>query len=215
MKRSFFLLFTVYCLLFSVLLWGCGAGPGAPGGQGTEDTGVILEATIIPTYNGTDTYSVDVIQDVCDVGPPPVYEVFTDHSARVTISSRRLNPTSTFQPGTLYIEKYTVEFRRSTDSIGAPPIESDTRYKSIIITPPSGAGTNTVTDTVILVDLIRKDKYATDMLSGMYTSAGSAYLNNYTATFTFYGQNQFGDSFSFKAQTDFQIGSFYNCVTSK
>ncbi len=108
------------------------------------------------------------------VGPPATYEVFTDHAAKVTISSRLLNPTSTFQPGTLYIEKYTVEFRRSTDSIGAPPIESDTRYKSIIITPPSGAGTNTLEDTLILVDLIRKDKYATDMLSGMYTPAGSA-----------------------------------------
>ncbi len=210
MKRSYFLLFTVCSLLFSVLLWGCGSGPGSPGGQGTEDTGVILEATIIPTYNATDTYSVDVFQQVCTVGPPPEFEVFTDHSAKVTISSRLLNPTSTFQPGTLYIDKYTVEFRRSTDSIGAPPIESDTRYKSIIITPPSGAGTNTLEDTLILVDLIRKDKYATDMLSGQFTS-GLAYINNYTATYTFYGQNQFGDSFSFKAQIDFQIGSFDYC----
>ncbi len=69
MKRSYFLLFTVCSLLFSVLLWGCGAGPGSPGGQGTEDTGVILEATIIPTYNGADTYSVDAFQQVCDCRP--------------------------------------------------------------------------------------------------------------------------------------------------
>lgn len=210
MKRKS-LLFVIYHLSFIVLfLWGCGAGPGSPGSQGTEDTGVILEATIIPTYNGTDTYSVDAFQQICSAGPPAVYEDIADHSARVTISSRLLNPTSTFQAGTLYIKKYTVEFRCSTDSIGTPPIESDTRYKTIIITPPSGAGTNTLEDTLILVDLIRKDKYATDMLSGMYTS-GSAYLNNYTATFTFYGQNQFGDSFSFTVQTDFQIGNFDNC----
>jgi hypothetical protein len=104
-----------------------------------------------------------------------------------------------------------VEFRRSTDSIGAPPIESDTRYKTIIITPPAtGIVANTVEDTVILVDLKRKEQYSTDMLSGMYTS-GSAYLNNYTATYTFEGKNQFGDSFSFKAQVDFQIGNFNNC----
>ncbi len=210
MKRSYFLLFTLCSLLFSVFLWGCGAGPGAPGSQGTEDTGVMLEATIIPTYNGIDTYSVDAFQQICSAGPPAVYEDIADHSARVTISSRLLNPTSTFQAGTLYIEKYTVEFRRSTDSIGAPPIESDTRYKSIVITPPSGAGTNTLEDTLILVDLKRKEQYSTDMLSGMYTS-GSAYLNNYTATYTFYGQNQFGDSFSFTVQTDFQIGSFDYC----
>ena len=210
MKRSHFLMFNIYCLLFTLLLWGCGDGPGSPASKGSEDTGVMLEATIIPTYNGTDTYSVDAFQQVCTEGPPPVYEVITDHAAKVTISSRLLNPTSTFQPGTLYIEKYTVEFRRSTDSIGAPPIESDTRYKSIIITPPSGAGTNTLEDTLILVDLTRKDKYATDMLSGMYTS-GSAYLNNYTAIYTFEGKNQFGKEFSFKAQVDFQIGNFNNC----
>jgi hypothetical protein len=195
-----------------LMVWGCGgSGPGSPGTQGTEDTGVILEATIIPTYNNVNTNSVDAFQGVCDVGPPIKYEVFTDHTATVTVSARLLNPNSTFQAGTLYIEKYTVEFRRSTDSIGAPPIESDTRYKSIIITPPTGAGTNTVTDTVILVDLIRKDKYRSDMLSGMFTSAGAAYLNNYTAIYTFEGKNQFGDSFSFTAQTDFQIGNFDNC----
>jgi hypothetical protein len=210
MKRSYFLLFTVCLLFFTVFLWGCGDGPGSPGTQGTEDTGVILEATVVPTYNGTDTYSVDAFQQICSAGPPAVYEDIADHSARVTISSRLLNPTSTFQAGTLYIDKYTVEFRRSTDSIGAPPIESDTRYKSIIITPPSGSGTNTLEDTLIFVDLKRKEQYSTDMLSGMYTS-GSGYLNNYTATFTFYGQNQFGDSFSFTTQTDFQIGNFDNC----
>ena len=210
MRRNYVLLTLCYFLVAGILAGCGGGGPGSPGSQGTEDTGVMLEATIIPTYNGADTYSVDVFQQVCDEGPPPEFEVFTDHSATVIIRSRLLNPTSTFQAGTLYIEKYTVEFRRSTDSIGAPPIESDTRYKSIVITPPSGAGTNTLEDTLILVDLIRKDKYATDMLSGMYTS-GSAYLNNYTATFTFYGQNQFGDSFSFTTQVDFQIGSFDNC----
>jgi hypothetical protein len=211
MKRRCYLLFTVCCLLFTVFLWGCGSGPGSPGSQGTGDTGVMLDATIIPTYKGANTSSVDAFQDICSAGPPPVYEVFTDHSATVTINARLLNPNTTFQPGTLYIEKYTVEFRRSADSIGAPPIQSDTRYNSIIITPPTGTGVTTVTDTIILVDLIRKDKYATDMLSGMYTSAGSAYLNNYTATYTFYGKNQFGDSFSFTAQVDFQIGDFDNC----
>jgi hypothetical protein len=196
-----------------LMVWGCGgSGPGSPGTQGTEDTGVIVEATIVPTYNNVNTNSVDAFQGVCDVGPPIENEIMTDHSAEVTVSARLLNPTSTFQAGTLYIEKYTVEFRRSTDSIGAPPIESDTRYKSIVITPPTGGtGANTVEDTVILVDLIRKDKYRTDMLSGMFTSAGSAFLNNYTATYTFEGKNQFGDTFSFTAQTDFQIGNFDNC----
>jgi hypothetical protein len=212
MKIRCCLLFTVCCLLFTVFLWGCGSGPGSPGSQGTEDTGVTLEATIVPTYNGEDTYSVDAFQQVCSEGPPPVYEYFTDHQATVTITATLINPNTTFQPGTLYIEKYTVEFRRSADSIGAPPIQSDTRYKTIVITPPlTGTGATTVTDTVILVDLLRKDQYATDVLSGQYSS-GPAYINNYTAIYTFEGKNEYGDSFTFKAQTDFQIGSFDNCT---
>jgi hypothetical protein len=210
MKRKSWLFVICYLSFIVLFLWGCGSGPGSPGSQGTEDTGVILEATIVPTYNGEDTYSVDAFQQVCSEGPPPKYEYFTDHQATVTITATLINPNTTFQPGTLYIEKYTVEFRRSADSIGAPPIQSDTRYKTIVITPPTGTGETTVTDTVILVDLLRKDQYATDVLSGQY-SYGSAYINNYTAIYTFKGKNEYGDSFSFKAQTDFQIGSFDNC----
>jgi hypothetical protein len=210
MKRKSWLFVICYLSFIVLFLWGCGSGPGSPGSQGTEDTGVILEATIVPTYNGEDTYSVDAFQQVCSEGPPPEYEYFTDHQATVTITATLINPNTTFQPGTLYIEKYTVEFRRSADSIGAPPIQSDTRYKTIVINPPTGTGETTVTDTVILVDLLRKDQYATDVLSGQY-SYGSAYINNYTAIYTFKGKNEYGDSFSFKAQTDFQIGSFDNC----
>ncbi len=215
MKRSYFLLFTV-CLLFgTVFLWGCGSGPGSPGSQGTEDTGVILEAIVTPIDIGSGTYSVDAFRNTdCDNDPTTDDpEPFTDHNATVVINARLLNPNTTFTPGVLYIDKYTVEFRRSTDSIGTPPIESDTRYKTIIITPPSGSGINTLEDTLIFVDLTRKNKYATDMLSGQYSSAldNPWYINNYTATYTFEGKNEFGDSFSFKAQTDFQIGNFDCC----
>ena len=41
------------------------------------------------------------------------------------------------------------------------------------------------------------------MLSGRYSS-WPAYLNNYTAIFTFEGQNEFGENFKIKAQMDFQ-----------
>lgn len=205
------LLVTCCSLLVTVLLAGCGgAGPGSPGSSGAENTGVMLDATIIPTYKDANVYSVDAFQQTCDAGPPPVYEIFTDHGAAVTVSARLLNPNTTFQPGTLYIERYTVEFRRSNDSIGSPPIETDTRYISVIISPPSGTSTSTVEFTAIFVDLKRKDKYHTDMLSGIYTS-GLAYINNYTAVYTFYGKNQYGTSFSFQTQTNFQIGSFDNC----
>jgi hypothetical protein len=211
MKRNYVLLFSGYCLLLAVILVGCGGGgPGSPGSSGSENTGVKVDASVQGSYDGNPTYSVDVFQDVCDLGPPPVYEIFTDHQATVTFTARLINPDATFQAGKLYIEKYTVEFRRSTDSLGAPPIESDTRYKTIEIPAPIGAGEVTVTTSIILVDLLRKDQYAEDMLSGRYSS-GLAYLNNYTAIFTFYGQNEFGENFKIKAQMDFQIGNFDYC----
>jgi hypothetical protein len=86
----------------------------------------------------------------------------------------------------------------------------DTRFKTIVIDPPSGTAVSTVTDTAILVDLIRKNKYANDVLSGQFSS-GLASINNYTAIYTFEGKNEFGSKFSFKAQTDFQICHFDYC----
>jgi hypothetical protein len=210
MKKNRFFLFAVYCLLSTVFLWSCGGGAGSPGSKGTEDTGVEVDATVTPVYLGNNTYSVDAFRAVCDEGPPPVVEDFTDHNATLTVSARLINPNTTFQAGTLYVEKYRVEFKRSSDSIGAPPIESDTRYKTIVIAAPTGTGVTTVEDTVILVDLIRKDQYRTDTTSGQYNS-GSSYLNNYTAIYTFEGKNEYGKDFTFKAQTDFQIGPFNYC----
>lgn len=209
MKRSYFLLVTIYCLPLTVFLAGCGNGPGQPGSTGTEDTGVMLSSSIIPTYNGTNTNDVDVVQQTtCTSGKP---EIFTDHSATVTITATLLNPNPQIPPGTLYIEKYTAEYRRSQDSIGAPPIESDTRFDTIAVTPPqSGTDSTTTTFTAIFVDLKRKDKYLSDVQSGAY-SYGLAYLNNYTAIYTFEGQSQYGKRFTFMAQADFQIGSFDNC----
>jgi hypothetical protein len=210
MKKNKFLLFTIYCLLSTVFLWGCGGGAGSPGSKGTEDTGVEVEATITPLYLDNNTYSVDAFRVICEEGPPPVAEDFTDHNATATITARLLNPNRVASTGVLYIEKYTVEFRRSSDSIGAPPIQTDTRYKTIVIYPPTGGGVNEVADTVVLVDLIRKDQYRADVTSGQYSS-GLAYINNYTAIYTFEGKNEYGSKFSFKAQTDFQIGNFDYC----
>ena len=209
MKRKS-LIIVVLVIVGIMAAWGCGSGPGSPGSANSEDTGILLEATLTPIYFSTNTKSVDAVQDICDVGPPIQFEKFADHQATVTITARLLNPDAQFTPGVLFIEKYTIEFRRSNDSIGAPPIETDTRFDSIVIEPPIGPATTIVTATVSFVDLLRKDKYFSDLSSGQFSS-GSAFLNNYTATFTFEGKNSFGKSFSFKVQTDFQIGDFDNC----
>lgn len=211
MKKRSFLLFLLYISVLSVLLYGCGGGAGAPGSKGIEDTGVQLSAVVNGLYLGGNTNSIDVFQDVCEEGPPPTYELFTDHQAEVTFTASLINPNPTIRPGTLYVEKYTIEYKRSNDSLGAPPIEKDTRFETIIISPPlSGTGTTSVTWTIALVDLPRKEKYGDDVLSGRY-DYHMAYINNYTAIFTFYGKNEYGEDFSVKTQMNFQIGWFDNC----
>ncbi|MDQ7786491.1 MAG: hypothetical protein RDU01_02690 [Thermodesulfovibrionales bacterium] len=211
MKKRFFLLFLLYILVMSVALYGCGSGAGAPGSKGIEDTGVQLSAVVNGVYLGASTNSVDVFQDLCDPGPPPKYEVFTDHQAEVTFTASLINPNPTIKPGTLYIDKYTIEYKRSNDSLGAPPIEKDTRFETIIISPPlSGNGTTSLIWTIALIDLPRKEKYGDDVLSGRYDSH-LAYINNYTAIFTFYGKNEYGEAFTVKTQMNFQIGWFDNC----
>jgi hypothetical protein len=181
------------------------------GSCGTENTGVILDATITPTYRGAITSSVDAFQGLCDAGPPPVYEVFTEHGANVTLSARLINPNTTIQPSNLYIQKYTIKYFPNSDSIGAPPIETLVVYKNdMYITPPIGTGTSTLTTPVVLLNLAMKDKYWNDMLSGAYPSS-VAFLNNYTAIYTFEGLNELGVAFCFEAEASFQIADFDNC----
>lgn len=212
MKKRSFLIFLLYISVLSVVLYGCGSGAGAPGSQGTEDTGVQLSAIVTGTYLGGNTNSVDAFRQECDPGPPPTYEAFADHQAEVTFTASLINPNPTIQPGRLTIYKYTIEYRRSNDSLGAPPIERDTRPETIIITPPlSGTGTTSITGTIKLVDLIRKYQYWDDIFSGRYNYQTPSYINNYTAIFTFYGKNEYGKDFTIKTQMNFQIGSFDNC----
>lgn len=217
MKRVHYLLLAVCCLILSGLFLACGSGPGSPGSTGSEKTGVTLDASIAPA----NTIDVDAFQGLCcsgaEISPggscssTPTVEPFTDHAATVTITATLLNPNAQFAPGKLFVEEYTVEFRRSTDSIGAPPIEQiidGTVGMPVVIAPPTGTGTTTVTTTVTLVDLIRKIKYASDINSGIFNSRD---LNNYTAIFTFKGKNDFGDAFTFQAETGFEMGDFNNC----
>jgi hypothetical protein len=208
--RYFGLFLILMCALFQA---SCGSQPGAPGSEG--DTGVKLDAMVTPFYNGGNAYSVDVAQEICDPGPPPVFEVFTDHAVVLDITATLERPDLNIQPGNLYVEEYTIDFYRSSDSVGAPPILSDRRFASLVIpVPTAGGGSVSVTTTLVLVDLPRKDQYYNDMLSGQYSSAlsGLAFINNYTAVYTFYGKNEFGTHFKFTATTNFQIGDFDYCA---
>ena len=204
-------------MLCSALFWGCGGGgPGSPGTQGAEGTGVNLSVTDIsfganPTAD-IQSPNVDAFQAICDPGPPPKFEPFRDHTAVVTFTASLLNPRTTFPVGDLFIEKYTVDFRVKNDSIGAPPIEQFVGFQRVTIPAPVGAIQSSAVATLMLVDLPRKFTYATNMTTTppSYTSS-SSFINNYTATYTFEGQNANGVHFTLVGQTDFAIGDYDNC----
>jgi len=181
----------VFCIAF---LGGCS-------GSSKESSGVKLSATITPTYNGENSFSVDSVQSNCTNGTTTQAEYFADHTATALISASLINPSNIIQQMTVYIDSYTITYSSHADSPGAPLIQSDTREKTMSFIV-SGADTTSVSVTVSLVDLIRKIQY--------YNNVGGA-LNNYTATYTFQGHSENGVPFTLTAQTDFQIGSFNYC----
>ncbi len=178
---------------------------GGCGGVGKDSPGIIVSATITPTYNGSNTPSVDVVQNVCTnsngTSAQTQPEYFADHMAMVSLDARLINPSNVVRQMTVYLDGYTIDYASSSDSPGAPPIQSDTRAKTISFVV-SGATTTSSSFSVEFVDLIRKNQYFSD-------TGGT--LNNYTATYTFQGHSENGVPMTFSAKTDFQIGNFNYC----
>jgi hypothetical protein len=206
MRRGILSIILFASLIAVLLLWGCGGGgPGSPGSTGCEDYGLICEATIEPIYRGTPTPDVDAIQ-FC---PDGSLEPFEAHVANITINLRLINPNASITPPPLYIEGYTIEYRRLDDSIGAPPIEQYSDYITASITPPTGTGINTYTFPGMFVDLIRKRQYADDMRSGRFSSSEN-FINHYTAIYTIHGKIM-GDKVTIQGTHSFYIGDYNNC----
>ncbi|MCX7913253.1 MAG: hypothetical protein N2511_01565 [Thermodesulfovibrionales bacterium] len=225
------IIFCLFIVIAALSLISCGGGGvGAPGFSGSDETGVIIEAHLRPYYlfaewsisngdptstislDGNFTNAVDVIQQAdCDPDPTKVVpEPMAEHSAVLVVNTKLLNPANPFKPSTLYITEYRIDYFRSTDSLGAPPIESDRRFVFIPIGVPPGKGNWYSASNVVFVDLIRKMRYVEMLNSGMYTS-NPGFLNNYTAEYTFYGKDSYDKSFSFKLRHDFSMGSYNNC----
>lgn len=188
--------FLISILFTVILLGGCGGG-------GKGSSGITAAAVITPTYNGADTYSVDVVRSNCLSSDGTIHaEYFADHGATVTINAGLINPSNTNNQMKASIDRYTIEYHSLADSPGAPPVQSDTREKTVDFVL-SGTATTSVNMSVVFVDLLRKQQYLSDVPSGS--------LNNYTATYLFEGHGENGQLFTFSANTNFQIGSFNNC----
>lgn len=194
----------VVCLLLSA----CGGGAGNPGTTGTDKTWSVIVASITPGSGGNGTAAaegrnVDIVQNPdCDGDPQTKDpEPFTEHPAvvKVTVTGSNKNET----PSDHIIEGYRIDY--TVETYGAPPIQSFQSGSQTVVLKP-----DTETEfQVVLVDIPRKLKLYDDITSGRY-SPQYEYLT-YTAIYTFYGKDIYGNPFQFVVQTNFDVGNYNYC----
>jgi len=199
MKRSYFLLFTVCSLLFSVLLWGCGAGPGAPGSSGSEDTGINIKSVSITREDGHDL-DVFACDNACDGEPE---NLLTREDATITIEAAKLNATSTFDPFPASVEACTITYRKAIEDPSSPTIEDWTFYPNCTLI----SGINTCN--VQLIDITRLVAYWDALTSGMNDPA--EYPTHYIASYKCKYMNNYGDSGTFETEYDIWLADFNMC----
>jgi hypothetical protein len=198
MKKSYFLLITLCFLLFAVLLWGCGSGPGSPGSSGSEDTGIKIGAVSITR----DSPDIDVYASptACNGSPETP---LTREDATVSIASEKLNPNSTVNIYPASFEKCTITYKKAVEDPSAPTIESMTIYPNCSI----NSGSNTCSVTII--DIARKFVYWDAITGGQSNPA--EYPTHYIAQYNCKYVNNLGKSGNFQVEYDFWLADFLTC----
>jgi len=218
------------CLILSpVLLISCNqVGSNACGGA--DNTGVCLAAvSIAPTYLGGNTLDVDIYQDICPPIPPGTAEVFTDHAATVTLSASLIGnaPTNVTRIRlTRYTISYTLNPGSDKPALGPPlpPFQSSNFATGQTIDIPVGG--TTIID-LTLFDLQHKedflcnptiggdpDSYMCPIGGGAFGADNTPDFTNhpsYTAHYTFFGEDDYGNEVWATGATEIKIGHYLFC----
>ena len=200
MKRNYFLLFTVCSLLFSVLLWGCGDGPGAPGSSGSEDTGINIKSVSITRTDGPD---LDVYSDPTGCTGNTPETLLTRKDATITIGAEKLNATSTFDPFPASVEECTITYRKAIEDPSSPTIESWIFYPNCTLI------SGTTICNVQLIDITRLGAYWNALTSGINDPA--EYPTHYIAQYNCMYKNNFDKTGYFKVEYDIWLADFLMC----
>lgn len=206
MRRSHFLLFAICSLLFAVFLCGCGEGPGSPGSEGSEDTGVKVTITnVTHQYLDQDiAWQIDIYLEDCNEDPEIVeLEPFSDDFAIFDFEGTPLNPDATMTPGDLHVETYSVEFFAKDP--GSPPIERYDGFHRFTI-PADGTITGVQ---IFIIDAARKLEIADLITDGVYTP--QRIPMQYDMKVTFKGQNDYGSDFEEEYFTTVEIADYCHC----
>ncbi len=194
-------------LLVGFLLFSCGTGPGSPGSSGFENVGAWIDVTEAihsdPVGEHGDVWQMDLSVTVCDPGPPPEYEKWGDDLAVLKFKAYNYDPN--YPAGTLYIQRYKVEFTPQNFNFGLPPVvEYDLTY--YIAIQPDG---DEVTGTFVVLRNGDKTDIVNAINSGLFSP--SQYPLTYDMKITFYGQDLYGNNFSFTWHRTVLLDEYNNC----
>jgi|Deesub1362B_J571_1020462.scaffolds.fasta_scaffold00273_20 hypothetical protein len=194
-------------LLVGFLLFSCGAGPGSPGSSGFENVGAYIDVVeavhMDPSGEYGDVWQFDLIQDICDAGPPPEYEKWGDDFAILKFKASSYDPN--FPGGTMYIKRYKVEFTPQNFNFGLPPVvEYDLTYSLAI--EPDG---DEVTGVFLVLRFGDKTEIVDAIDRGIFSP--SEYPLTYDMKITFYGEDMYGNNFSFIWHRTIDLFNVYRC----
>jgi hypothetical protein len=183
------------------LLLACGGGLGSPGSTGSEDTNVLWEAQIEPELDGQVNVNTISAPDTQIANCPGgnIDALLHDHMAEVSLTARKIHPE--LPAGTQHIEGYRIQY--SSSDPNAPPLSEFSTQHSVDVALTNSDSAQ-ATFTAYLVPIEQKQEF-------YWASTDYSYFPVYTATYTFYGQDSYGNDFSFKASTSFTIGYFEEC----
>ncbi len=190
-------LFVLFLGVFTLFVSGCGSGPSSSPASISNNTWYNMSVSV--PMDSTNPRSckmdVDVFPDPCSDG-----QYLVDHTTSVSIALTRVDPYT--DPGPLFLEKYTVDYIPSVP--GSPIIPEMTVYQTLQL----AEGGNTFQ--AVVMDVGRKQDFATLFATDQYPQ--SILPVSYTAVFTFYGQNSYGQPWVFQAYAPIYVGEYNECV---
>ena len=190
--------------------------------QGADLNGVcFMVSSVVPTYLEDDTSNVDIYPSFCASGNP---EPYTDHGARLTLSAFTIGnnrTTSTRILLTRFVISYQLNSGSNNPRLGPdlPSTQAENFGTGQTFEVPVNG---TLEAEVSLFDIQQKGYYHDAYVSGGYpvtdldpASTNDLLLPNnlpsYTATYTVYGQDEYGREVSSTGSAEIKIGAYNAC----
>ncbi len=177
----------------------CGSGDSAGGGGaggGADDTGLFLFVEDILVSDVEEGPDIDVIQVICSAGPPVIAEDFVIARAAITFGVSEVGPVPTSGINVI-ITGYQLIFTPIAAPVAGIPIPTVVNTTFTMSIDINGTATG-------IVELFNFQQKA-------LVAAGGTIEAKYNATYVFSAEDDFGESLSVTASTEFATANFNHC----